>query len=125
MIQRLFVYGTLKPGHANAHLLETIGGTWQPASVIGTLLPVGWGADQGYPALMPDENGAEVHGLVFTPERLAQHWRALDQFEGDYERVLTPGIEGGGRLGTFTSPESKAEGNMRPCSPDQLRASGL
>jgi gamma-glutamylcyclotransferase (GGCT)/AIG2-like uncharacterized protein YtfP len=103
MIQRLFVYGTLKPGHANAHLLEAIGGTWQPASVIGTLLPVGWGADQGYPALMLDENGAEVHGVVFTSERLAQHWQALDEFEGDdYERVLTTArIEGGGTVEAY------------------------
>ncbi len=103
MIQRLFVYGSLKPGHANAHLLEAIGGMWQPASVIGTLQPVGWGAAQGYPALMLDENGAEVYGLVFTSERLAQHWQALDEFEGDdYERVLTTArVDGGGTVEAY------------------------
>jgi gamma-glutamylcyclotransferase (GGCT)/AIG2-like uncharacterized protein YtfP len=103
MIQRLFVYGTLKPGHANAHLLEAIGGTWQPASVIGTLQPVGWGASQGYPALMLDEKGAEVHGLVFSSERLAQHWQALDEFEGDdYERVLTAArVDAGGTVEAY------------------------
>jgi gamma-glutamylcyclotransferase (GGCT)/AIG2-like uncharacterized protein YtfP len=103
MIQRLFVYGSLKPGHANAHLLEAIGGTWLPASVLGTLHPVGWGAGQGYPALMLDENGAEVRGLVFTSEHLAQHWQALDEFEGDdYERVLTTArIESGGTVEAY------------------------
>jgi len=50
MIQRLFVYGSLQPGHTNAHLLEQIGGTWQAASVVGMLRPEGWGAQQGYPA---------------------------------------------------------------------------
>jgi gamma-glutamylcyclotransferase (GGCT)/AIG2-like uncharacterized protein YtfP len=81
VIQRLFVYGTLKPGHANAHLLEAIGGTWQPASVVGTLHPEGWGAGQGYPALVLDETGSDVRGVVFTSERLPQHWQELDEFE--------------------------------------------
>jgi gamma-glutamylcyclotransferase (GGCT)/AIG2-like uncharacterized protein YtfP len=90
MIQRLFVYGTLQPGHANAHLLEEIGGTWQAASVVGTLLPEGWATGQGYPTLTLDERGAEVKGFVFSSEQLAQHWQKLDEFEGeDYERALT------------------------------------
>ena len=87
-VEHLFVYGTLKPGHANAHLLEAIGGTWQAATVRGTLRPAGWAAAQGYPALTLDERGAEVRGFVFSSDRLAQHWERLDAFEGeDYERV--------------------------------------
>ena len=86
--ERLFVYGSLKPGHQNAQLLESIGGTWLAASVRGTLRPAGWGAGLGYPALTLDEHGAEVRGFVFTSEGLAQHWERLDEFEGeDYERV--------------------------------------
>jgi len=90
MIERLFVYGSLKPGHSNAHLLEQIGGSWQAATVVGTLRPEGWGADQAYPALTLDERGMRVSGFVFSSEQLAQHWQRLDEFEGDdYERVLT------------------------------------
>lgn len=88
MIQRLFVYGTLKPGHANAHLLEEIGGDWQVASVVGTLYSEGWAAAEGHTALALDENGTEVRGFVFSSEQLAQHWDMLDAFEGDdYKRV--------------------------------------
>jgi gamma-glutamylcyclotransferase (GGCT)/AIG2-like uncharacterized protein YtfP len=89
-VERLFVYGSLKPGHANAHVLEAIGGTWQAASVKGTLHPEGWGAGIGYPALTLDEDGTEVRGFVFTSDRLAPNWERLDEFEGDdYERVVT------------------------------------
>jgi gamma-glutamylcyclotransferase (GGCT)/AIG2-like uncharacterized protein YtfP len=89
MVQRLFVYGTLQPGHVNAHLLEAIGGEWQAASVTGLLSHDGWGATQGYPALILAENGAPVPGYVFNSERLAEHWDDLDAFEGaDYRRVV-------------------------------------
>ena len=89
--ERLFVYGSLQPGHENAHLLEAIGGTWQRATVVGVLRPAGWGAGIGYPALTLDPDGSEVHGVVFSSNALANHWQRLDEFEGeDYERVATP-----------------------------------
>ena len=28
-MERLFVYGTLRPGHSNAHIMDNIGGEWQ------------------------------------------------------------------------------------------------
>lgn len=31
----LFVYGTLGPGRPNAHIMENIGGSWQPGYVLG------------------------------------------------------------------------------------------
>lgn len=90
MTQRLFVYGTLAPGRANAHVLAGIPGTWQPATVRGTLLPHGWGAALGYPGLILDQGGVEVRGLVFSSGRLADLWPRIDDFEGDgYERVQT------------------------------------
>ncbi len=86
--EHLFVYGTLKPGHENAHLLEAIGGTWRAASVRGVLRPSGWAAGKGYPALTLADAGEEVRGFVFSSERLAGHWAGLDAFEGsDYRRV--------------------------------------
>lgn len=88
---RLFVYGTLKPGHENAHLLEPIGGTWQRGSVLGFLKPPGTEPGQLYPALTLDDHGVEVRGFVFSSARLPQHWRRLDEFEAadDYARVIT------------------------------------
>lgn len=90
MVNRLFVYGTLAPGRSNEHLLRDVPGSWEPATVTGTLLQEGWGAAAGYPAIVLNEHGDEVHGFVFASERLADHWSRLDEFEGEeYERVLT------------------------------------
>ena len=37
MLERLFVFGTLGPGRPNEQVLRDIGGTWEPATVTGTL----------------------------------------------------------------------------------------
>lgn len=90
MTERLFVYGSLAPGRVNAHVMADIPGRWEPASVTGNLLQAGWGADVGYPGIVLDERGAQVSGLVFSSEHLAEHWARLDEFEGEgYRRVLT------------------------------------
>ncbi|GAB3596086.1 gamma-glutamylcyclotransferase [Angustibacter peucedani] len=89
MTERLFVYGTLAPGRSNAHELAGVPGTWTHATVRGHLLPEGWGAALGYPALVPDDDGPTVAGLVLASDALAQHWDRLDAFEGDgYDRVV-------------------------------------
>ncbi len=90
MAQHLFVYGTLAPGRPNAHMLAHVSGTWEPATVTGTLLQEGWGAAAGYPGIILDEHGGTVEGLIFSSQTLAEHWPRLDAFEGEgYERVLT------------------------------------
>ena len=90
MIEHLFVYGTLGPGRPNEHILKDIGGTWEAASVRGALLNEGWGATMGYPGLVLDTNGDTIEGFLFTSDKLAAHWAALDEFEGiAYQRVLT------------------------------------
>lgn len=90
MTERLFVYGTLAPGRPNEHILADVPGEWEPATVTGTLLQEGWGAAAGYPGIVLDENGGEVHGLIFSSDHLGEHWPRLDEFEGEcYERVLT------------------------------------
>lgn len=90
MIDRLFVYGTLAPGRPNEHILAGVPGNWESASVRGTLLQEGWGAAVGYPGIVLDEQGEEVHGLVFSSDQLSAHWTRLDEFEGnEYERILT------------------------------------
>lgn len=85
---RLFVYGTLAPGRSNAHVLASVAGTWEPATVTGTLIPEGWGAAAGYPGIVIGEGGGEVRGLLFTSSDLPAHWDRIDAFEGEgYERV--------------------------------------
>lgn len=94
---RLFVYGTLAPGRSNGHILADVPGTWEPATARGRLLPEGWGAALGFPAIVLDEQGPEVSGLLFTSPVLEEQWDRLDEFEGDgYDRVLaTVAVEGG------------------------------
>lgn len=91
MTDRLFVYGSLAPGRANAHVLAEVPGTWDAATVRGTLRHEGWGAAIGYPGIVVDEHGEEVAGFVFSSEELDAHWAQLDRFEGEgYVRVLVP-----------------------------------
>jgi gamma-glutamylcyclotransferase (GGCT)/AIG2-like uncharacterized protein YtfP len=86
---RLFVYGTLAPGRSNADVLADVPGVWEPATVTGTLLPVGWGAAAGFPGLILDAHGTAVAGFLFSSDALARHWPRLDAFEGDgYVRVV-------------------------------------
>ena len=67
MVQRLFVYGTLGPGRPNAHVLDAIGGIWEPATVLGTLRHDGWGAEMGYPGIDLDDEGDE--GRAHAPDK--------------------------------------------------------
>lgn len=89
MVERIFVYGTLAPGRPNEHILSAIGGAFEPAVVRGKLHQEGWGAAEGYPAIELDKHGSEVEGFLFVSEHLSNHWKALDEFEGEaYQRVL-------------------------------------
>jgi len=90
MTERLFVYGTLAPGQPNADKLSHLCGVWQPATVRGKLLQLGWGAEKGYPGIKLCEMGDKVDGFVFSSMQLSSCWSELDEFEGgEYERVLT------------------------------------
>ena len=88
-INRLFVYGTLAPGRANAHIVSGLNGTWQPAKVRGQLKQIGWGANMGYPGIVLDEQAPWVEGLLLCTDNLEGFWDELDAFEGEeYQRVL-------------------------------------
>ena len=90
MIEHLFIYGTLAPGGPNEHVLSEVEGSWEAASVTGSLRQEGWGAAIGYPGIDLDEHGDEVQGFLFSSEKLSDHWAKLDEFEGkSYKRVLT------------------------------------
>jgi gamma-glutamylcyclotransferase (GGCT)/AIG2-like uncharacterized protein YtfP len=99
MTNRLFVYGTLAPGRPNEHVLANVAGHWEPATVRGRLFREGWGAKSGYPGIVPDERGDEVHGFVLTSPELTDHLSRLDEFEGaGYERVVVAVQLGDGSL---------------------------
>lgn len=74
MIEKLFVYGTLCPGRPNEHVLDAIGGSWEIATVSGTLREEGWGAEMGYPGIDLDEHGGEIEGFLFTSENISGQW---------------------------------------------------
>ena len=114
MVNRLFVYGTLAPGRSNEHMLSCVPGSWEPASVKGTLLKVDWGAAAGYPGIILDEQGDEVQGFLFSSEQLGEHWSRLDQFEGDgYNRALTKARLKDGRVVNAYIYELKESGPQR------------
>lgn len=79
---RLATYGTLGPGRPNAHQLDGLVGRWTTGHVHGRLVPVGWGAELGYPALVLDADGPAVAVDVFVSPDLPEHWDRLDAFEG-------------------------------------------
>ncbi|MEL6255786.1 MAG: gamma-glutamylcyclotransferase family protein [Bacteroidota bacterium] len=102
-MNRLFVYGTLAPGRPNEHVLKPLGGSWVKAYVKGKLFEKGWGAALGYPAIVLDDDGEEVEGLIFTSDKLETYWEELDDFEGEaYERKLVLAeLENGDEFDTY------------------------
>ena len=86
--QRLATYGTLAPGRANAHQLESLQGDWSQGNVRGYLKAEGWAAQMGYPGLILDPAGDKIEVHVFQSPDLPHHWARLDAFEGaGYARV--------------------------------------
>ncbi len=84
MSDRLFVYGTLKPGASAWRLLEPFtAGDPVPASLPGVLYDTG----RGYPALLLSGPG-EVPGWLVTLRSPAAALSAMDDYEGaEYQRV--------------------------------------
>src|SRR5829696_7933104 len=87
----LATYGTLVPGGPNHHVVAPLGGEWAEGLLEGDLIPLGWGAEQGYPGFRPRGGGEAVAVWVFSASRLAGAWPELDRFEGEgYRRILVP-----------------------------------
>jgi len=103
MVERLFVYGSLRPQGQNAHILEGIRGDWERGWVWGRLSQGGWGSALGYPALTLDAHAEVVEGEVLTSSTLHEHWERLDEFEGsEYQRVrATVSVEDGSQVEAF------------------------
>ena len=62
----------------------------------GHLLPLGWGAALGYPALELDPSGPEVRVQLLEHASLPEHWERLDAFEGDGYRRTSCTVDLGG-----------------------------
>ena len=89
---KVFVYGTLRNGCRNRHIVERYIVDSEKITINGTLYNVG-----EYPALVIDESGNKVTGELLTVKEEAL--RPLDTLEGYigpndsrnyYERVLHP-----------------------------------
>ena len=60
------------------------------ATVKGTLVSQGWGAEQGCPGIVIDNSQNTVDGYLFESESLEELLPTLDKFEGgDYQRTET------------------------------------
>ncbi|MGK7890034.1 MAG: gamma-glutamylcyclotransferase [Leptolyngbyaceae cyanobacterium] len=98
--QSLAVYGTLAPGAANAAVMATISGQWQPGQVRGHRYANSAGAAIGYPGLVWDMAASLQTVQLFRSPDLPNHWPRLDEFEGEgYVRILVP----------VEMPESRAD----------------
>ena len=87
--RRLATYGTLSPGRSNHHQLAGLAGDWSRGEVRGHLHAEGWGAAEGYPGIVLDDDGPTVAVDLFTSDDLPAHWSRLDAFEGEgYRRVV-------------------------------------
>ncbi len=93
---KLAVYGSLAPGKANHHVVADLRGRWLPDLVThGDLMPQGWGAALGYPAMRWRLGASPVDIQLFESNDLPLHWPRLDDFEGpEYCRILVPVFAG-------------------------------
>ncbi len=81
-VERLAVYGTLRPGRANHHHVSQIPGRWLTGVVRGHLVQAGWGAGMGFPGITLDPTAPQVAVDIVESAELHEHWQRLDAFEG-------------------------------------------
>ncbi|WP_343672492.1 gamma-glutamylcyclotransferase family protein [Chitinophaga sp.] len=86
-MNRLFVYGTLRPNEENAYILDAIGGTFKEGFIYGTHYTSGFGPDKQHPGVTLNGTN-KIPGYIFYSDNLANSWESLDEFEGEgYYRV--------------------------------------
>jgi gamma-glutamylcyclotransferase (GGCT)/AIG2-like uncharacterized protein YtfP len=84
VVNRLFVYGTLRTGQTARSLIGEHVVDAEPATMIGRL----WAFPDGYPGFLPDGDRPVIGELV-TLGDLASAFPLLDAYEGtDFERTL-------------------------------------
>ncbi|MGZ8306891.1 MAG: gamma-glutamylcyclotransferase [Allosphingosinicella sp.] len=80
--ERLAVYGSLRPGGRNAHVLAPLIGTWSEGVVHGTLRPIRSGYAAGYSGLALSDAAGPVPVALLCSHDLPAFWPRLDAFEG-------------------------------------------
>ena len=80
--ERLAVYGSLRPGERNAHILAPLAGHWSRGAVRGKLRPILSGYARGYTGLVLAADGDEVPVDLLSSRGLPAFWAELDAFEG-------------------------------------------
>lgn len=102
---RVFIYGTLLPGHSNHHVVSFFVKSYEPGEIDGRLVDCG-----PYPAAVRDQRKPEqaagtIRGQWITVDRAGlAAMDVLEEFEGieednDYDRVWArdirkPGVQG-------------------------------
>ena len=78
---RLFVYGTLMPGHVLWPELAPFAASWEVAAARGRL----WDTGHGYPGVRFDDEGDDVPGVVVDlhAERAGEAFDLLDRIEDE------------------------------------------
>ncbi len=90
MTSSIAVYGTLRRGEANHHVVAGIPGVWSSGRLRGWVYEITWGDAEGYPGLTLADDGVAVPVDVLTSDDLPGHLDRLDRFEGKgYRRVVT------------------------------------
>lgn len=90
-MDKLFVYGTLKPECSNHYILKNIGGDFTEATLFGFQFDKNWGKQTGYPGLTVSNSNSKVEGFLFVSKNLNRNWEVLDRFETKaYTRNIVP-----------------------------------
>lgn len=93
VVDRLFVYGTLRTSEA-AHAIVA---PYVTHAVRATALGTMYALPAGYPGVVADDRGV-IHGELLTLRELAAALPALDAYEGeDFTRVLAEVTTAAGR----------------------------
>jgi gamma-glutamylcyclotransferase (GGCT)/AIG2-like uncharacterized protein YtfP len=84
VVNRLFVYGTLRTGQTARSLIGEHVTAAEPATMVGRI----WALPDGYPGFLP-QGDQPVVGELVTLGDLAAAFPLLDAYEGDgFERIL-------------------------------------
>ena len=115
VVNRLFVYGTLRSGQAARSLIANHVQAAEPASARGRMFAL---AD-GYPGFLPGPEGRVV-GELMTMSDLAAAFALIDAYEGDeFTRALQEVELGDGQIVwawcyVLSSPALAEEGELIP-----------
>ena len=86
----LAVYGTLRRGEANHHIVSRLRGKWHEGTVRGWVYEIAWGDAEGYPGITLSDDAAPTPVDVLAADDLDRHILEVDRFEGPgYRRVVT------------------------------------